>query len=94
MGCEYSLVTSNARSDRSQTSPPFTYVTSYLPKLLVGSLPLAIVGFFADKRVRSLLVPACFFISVISFLGHKEWRFIIYVVPIFNIAASRGAKWM
>lgn len=78
----------------AQTSPPLTYVISYLPKLLLGSLPLSIVGFFSDKRIRSLLFPACCFIFMISFLGHKEWRFIVYVVPIFNIAGSRGAKWM
>jgi len=77
-----------------QASPPLTYVTSHLPKLLLGSLPLSIVGIFADGRIRSLLLPSCAFISMISFLAHKEWRFIVYVVPVFNIAGSRGAKWM
>ncbi len=77
-----------------QISPPWTYFTLYLPKLLLASLPLSVIGIFADKRIRSLLIPSLTFITLMSFLGHKEWRFIIYVVPIFNIAASRGARWM
>ncbi|KIM42281.1 glycosyltransferase family 22 protein [Hebeloma cylindrosporum] len=76
------------------TSPPLTYVTSYLPKLLLGAFPLSALGFVADKRIRSLLIPFMAFIALISNLGHKEWRFIVYVVPPFNIAAARGARWM
>lgn len=76
------------------TSPPLTYVTSYLPKLLLGSLPLAAVGFIIDPRIRALLLPSLSFIALISCLGHKEWRFIIYVVPTLNIAAARAARWM
>ncbi|KAF8718278.1 hypothetical protein AX14_011943 [Amanita brunnescens Koide BX004] len=75
-------------------SPPFTYVKSYLPKLLLGSLPLSLLGLVVDSRIRSLLLPSISFIALISCLGHKEWRFIIYLVPIFNIAAARGASYI
>ena len=27
-------------------------------------------------------------------LGHKEWRFIVYVVPLWNVAGARGCVWM
>ena len=67
---------------------------NYLPKLLLGSLPLSLIGAVIDSRVRSLLFPAVSFIALISCLGHKEWRFIIYVVPIFNIAAAHGASYL
>ncbi|KAG2053372.1 hypothetical protein BDR06DRAFT_982841 [Suillus hirtellus] len=76
------------------TSPVHAYFLSHLPKLLLGSLPLAVLGAISDKRVRALMLPPVLFIALISCLGHKEWRFIIYVVPLFNIAAARGAWWM
>ncbi|PPQ92580.1 hypothetical protein CVT25_007272 [Psilocybe cyanescens] len=82
------------KSSEWGTSPPLTYITSYLPKLLLGSLPLSIIGFTIDHRIRTLLIPSLAFIGLISNLGHKEWRFIVYVVPVFNIAAARGSKWM
>ena len=78
----------------TQTSPPFTYITSYLPKLILGSLPLSFIGLLTNSRIRSLLLAPLIFIGLISCLGHKEWRFIVYVVPIFNIAAARGAQSM
>ena len=67
---------------------------SFLPKLLLGSLPLAAVVFMLDSRVRVLLFPHLCFVALLSCLGHKEWRFVVYVVPAFNIAAARGATWM
>jgi alpha-1,6-mannosyltransferase len=77
-----------------QTSPAYAYFLSHLPRLLLGSLPLAVLGVALDTRVRTLIIPPIMFIGLISGLGHKEWRFIVYVVPLFNIAAARGARWM
>ncbi len=77
-----------------QTSPPYAYFTSFLPKLLLSSLPLSALGCLLDSRIRSLLLPYLAFVGLISGLAHKEWRFVIYVVPAFNIAAARGAVWL
>ncbi|KAK0469529.1 glycosyltransferase family 22 protein [Desarmillaria tabescens] len=74
--------------------PPVTYFTRYLPRLLLSAAQLALLGFCIDHRIRSLLLPSIMFVALISGLGHKEWRFIIYVVPTFNVAAARAAKWM
>ncbi|TFK49730.1 alpha-1,6-mannosyltransferase subunit [Heliocybe sulcata] len=75
-------------------SPAHAYFTSFLPKLLLSAYPLSIIGALADGRIRELLFAPVVFINLISALGHKEWRFVIYVVPAFNIAAARGARWL
>jgi len=82
------------KSSEWGTSPRYAYWTSHLPKLLLSALPLSIVGFLLDQRIRDLLFPFLTFIGLIGGLEHKEWRFIIYAVPAFNVAAARGARWM
>ncbi len=77
-----------------QVSPFHAYLTSHLPKLLLSSLPLSAFGLLSDSRIRALLFPYLVFVLLISGLAHKEWRFVIYVVPAFNIAAARGAAWL
>ena len=52
------------------------------------------LGLLLDGRVRGLMVPYLSFVALISGLAHKEWRFVIYVVPAFNVAAARGAAWL
>ena len=71
-------------------SPPSTYFKALLPKLLLSSLPLSIIGVWYSRAIRNFVTPSLIFVGLMSCLGHKEWRFIVYVVPIFNIAASRG----
>lgn len=60
----------------------------------MSSFPLSIVGFVVDHRIRTFLLPSLVFVTLMSFLSHKEWRFIVYVVPAFTVAAARGAAWM
>ncbi|KAG9126543.1 dolichyl-P-Man:Man(7)GlcNAc(2)-PP-dolichol alpha-1,6-mannosyltransferase [Ceratobasidium sp. 392] len=87
------------------TSPYHAYLTHHLPKLLLASLPLAIfacvpglpfeqttAGKRLDRTVRGLLAPYVVFVLLISGLGHKEWRFVVYVVPMVNVAAAVGAS--
>ncbi|KAI0347804.1 hypothetical protein BDW22DRAFT_1365043 [Trametopsis cervina] len=75
-------------------SPFHAYITTHLPKLLTTSCFFSAVGALIDNRIRALLLPAIAFVLLLSGLGHKEWRFVVYVVPIFNVAAARGASWM
>ncbi|KAL0576840.1 Dol-P-Man:Man(7)GlcNAc(2)-PP-Dol alpha-1,6-mannosyltransferase [Marasmius crinis-equi] len=82
------------KSSEWGTSPPWTYFLTYLPKLLLSALPLSGFSFIFDHRIRALLLPYITFIVLISALGHKEWRFIVYVIPAFNVAAARASRWM
>lgn len=82
-----------------QVSPWHTYLSAHLPKLLMFSLPLAIYAFIDPKARRSLhgwrtvlLLPSATMVLGMSCLGHKEWRFIAYVVPLVNIVAAFGAS--
>ena len=93
MGCKL-FFHSNVRSSDavSQISPFHTYFMAHIPKLLLSSTFLAIMGFLVDSRLNALVAQALSFVICLSFLGHKEWRFIIYVVPWLNVAAARGAR--
>ncbi|TFY59156.1 hypothetical protein EVG20_g7892 [Dentipellis fragilis] len=75
-------------------SPAHAYISTHLPKLLLGAFPLSLLGLLIDSRVRSLAIPSLALVAALSALGHKEWRFVVYAVPVLNIAAARGAHWM
>jgi alpha-1,6-mannosyltransferase len=77
-----------------QVSPFHSYFLVHLPKLLLTALPLAVLGVLVDHRQRAILLSAIVFVSMMSVLAHKEWRFVIYVVPFFNLSASIGATQM
>ncbi|THV06315.1 hypothetical protein K435DRAFT_960579 [Dendrothele bispora CBS 962.96] len=94
---EFSSIYFNVVEGKSSewgVSPFHTYLSSLLPKLLLSSLPLSALGLLIDRRIREFLVPYGLFVLLISCLGHKEWRFIVYVVPAVNVAAARGARWL
>ncbi|KAI0267847.1 Alg9-like mannosyltransferase family-domain-containing protein [Gloeopeniophorella convolvens] len=75
-------------------SPPWTYFTSSLPRLLMATGLLVPIGFVADARIRSFALPALGFVLLVSGLAHKEWRFVVYVVPPLNVAAAQGARYL
>ncbi|BGP20554.1 hypothetical protein JCM10213_003817 [Rhodosporidiobolus nylandii] len=71
-------------------SPFYFYLFPTLPRLLHLALPFAFFSLAADRRTRRLLWPCICFIALMSGLKHKEWRFIVYVVPAFFAAAAAG----
>lgn len=63
-----------------------------MPELLLSLTFLIPVDFLVYSRLNGPAVHALLFMAFLSFLGHKEWRFAIYVVPLLNVAVARGAR--
>ncbi|KAI0052322.1 glycosyltransferase family 22 protein [Auriscalpium vulgare] len=82
------------KSSEWGVSPYHAYLSSHLPKILLSAFPLSIVSYLLERRIRIALFPPLLYVALISALGHKEWRFIAYVVPSFNVSAATGARWL
>ncbi|CAN0900191.1 Dol-P-Man:Man(7)GlcNAc(2)-PP-Dol alpha-1,6-mannosyltransferase [Linum grandiflorum] len=68
------------------------YFTSALPRSLFAAYPLSVLGVILDRRVRRFVFPVVAFIFLYSKLPHKELRFIISSVPMFNLSAAVAAS--
>jgi alpha-1,6-mannosyltransferase len=77
------------------TSPFYAYGFDLL-KLLLNPLAPFLIGLavYVDSNVLHFLIPALSFVGLYSFQAHKEWRFIIYVVPQLTLAAAIGANYI
>lgn len=64
------------------------YFTSSLPKLLGITYPLALLGFALNRKIFLLGTCTLVFLVAMSCLGHKETRFIIYIIPVWNLSTS------
>ena len=71
------------------TSPFFWYFTHGIPRFLLFFLP-----FFLFRLARSapdkLVTVSFLYIFCYSFLPHKEWRFIWYILPFLNFTTAEG----
>ena len=82
------------------TSSFHHYFTSALPRLLLNPMTyqLCIPFTLAISSLRTsaldILIPNLAFVFIYSFQPHKEWRFIIYVIPPLTAVAAMGASWV
>lgn len=76
------------KSSEWGTLPATAYILSFLPRLLFVSYPLALASFAINPRTRRVLLPSLLYVAAFSALPHKEWRFIVYTIPLFTIAAG------
>ena len=82
------------KSSQWGTAPFFWYFYSALPRMLLVALPFSLISLYYDTRCIKLLSPAVLFIFLFSFLPHKELRFIIYTIPLFNATAGRALDYI
>ncbi|KAL9254995.1 Dol-P-Man:Man(7)GlcNAc(2)-PP-Dol alpha-1,6-mannosyltransferase-like protein [Drosera capensis] len=75
-----------------EVHPFHWYFTSALPRSLLLAYPLSMLSLLLDWRILPLVLPVLSFVVLYSKLPHKELRFIISSVPIFNLAAAISAS--
>uniref|UniRef100_M1D2X6 Mannosyltransferase n=1 Tax=Solanum tuberosum TaxID=4113 RepID=M1D2X6_SOLTU len=80
------------RSSEWGTHPFHWYFTSALPRSLLAAYPLFLLGVLLDRRVFFYILPVLSFVLLYSKLPHKELRFIISSIPVFNFAAAIAAS--
>ncbi|XP_057979719.1 dol-P-Man:Man(7)GlcNAc(2)-PP-Dol alpha-1,6-mannosyltransferase isoform X2 [Malania oleifera] len=80
------------RSSEWGIHPFHWYFTSALPRSLLAAYPLLLLGVLLDRRIRSYILPVLCFVFLYSKLPHKELRFIIVSIPIFNLSAAIAAN--
>ncbi|XP_073316922.1 dol-P-Man:Man(7)GlcNAc(2)-PP-Dol alpha-1,6-mannosyltransferase isoform X2 [Primulina huaijiensis] len=68
------------------------YFTSALPRSLLAAYPLFLLGILLDRRVWFYVFPVLSFVLLYSKLPHKELRFIISSLPMFNFSAAMAAS--
>ncbi|CAN6461121.1 unnamed protein product [Victoria cruziana] len=79
------------RSSEWGTQALHWYFSSSLPRSLLAAYPLCLVGMLLDRRLLPYCLPVFLFVMLYSKLPHKELRFIISSVPIFNLSAAVAA---
>jgi alpha-1,6-mannosyltransferase len=81
-------------------SPWHYYFADALPRLLLNPatyllcIPVAVLNTATRRRSLDLLIPLLSFVALYSFLPHKEWRFILYVIPALTAVSASGASWI
>ena len=96
----FTFNTIHGKSSEWGVSPWYFYLTNALPRLMMNPLcllvcvPLALVSRKSRSFSLNLLFPLLAFVAVYSLLPHKEWRFIVYVIPGLTAIASAGASWI
>jgi alpha-1,6-mannosyltransferase len=80
-------------------SPWHYYFANAIPRLLLNPIsymlliPVAAFQPATQQRSFGLLSPLLAFVALYSLLPHKEWRFILYVIPGLTAVSAMGASW-
>lgn len=90
--------TIQGKSSEWGVSPWHFYFSSAIPRLMLNpfTLLVCIPVSLTTKQTLSfsirVLTPLLAFVAIFSVLPHKEWRFIIYIIPGLTAVAAAGAS--
>ncbi|ODM22751.1 hypothetical protein SI65_00340 [Aspergillus cristatus] len=82
------------------TQPWHFYFSNSIPRLLLNpctyliGIPVALSLSSTRAATAYLLTPSLAFVALFSSQPHKEWRFILYVIPPLTAAAALGASYI
>ena len=93
------------KSSEWGVSPWHWYFLNAIPKSVTCALPFAFIGLVYQKRraiigglvdstVLNIVGPAIIFVGIFSVLPHKELRFIMPSLTLFNVAGAYGLSKM
>lgn len=97
-GFIYNII--HGQSSNWGTQPFHFYFTSALPRLIFNPfafnicIPFALAVPMIRTPSLDIMYPNLAFVIIYSFQPHKEWRFIIYVIPPLLAVAGAGASWI
>jgi len=78
----------DGRSSEWGTQPAHWYLSSALPRALLGGAPLVPLGALLERRLRPACAAALLYVALYSLLAHKELRFLFPILPLANAAAA------
>lgn len=90
----------SGQSSEWGVSPWYFYFLNAIPRLLLNPLtyllaiPVALRQPATRQPAISLLTPTLAFVALYSIQPHKEWRFIIYIIPSLTAVAALGASYL
>ncbi|KAK7546905.1 alpha-1,6-mannosyltransferase subunit [Phyllosticta citricarpa] len=96
----FSYNTIHGHASEWGVSPWHFYLFNALPRLLLNPLiptfllPFSLLNPSTRGPCLDLVVPSLAFVALYSALPHKEWRFVIYVVPALTASAAASASYL
>lgn len=89
------------KSEMWGVEPIHAYFSNHIPNMITNPVLLGVVpaGAFLDptggkNTLRALALASMIFVAIYSLQPHKEWRFIVYIMPIFSLLAANGTMFM
>lgn len=77
--------------------PWYAYFTHHIPNMVtnpvvIGLLPAGLL-FDLPSPARVISLSCSLFVAIYSAQPHKEWRFVVYVMPMVAVVAANGASY-